>query len=123
MDHSFLLTIAASWFKRSRMVMSERRQSSRQRRSLEGRIGYDGRFRLRCLVLNISPGGAKLSLKASSQVPAEFFFSISGTNFERVYWASTKWRRGNVLGVAFGEAPASGEPLLGIRRGHGSYRA
>ena len=103
--------------------MSERRQSSRRRRSFEGLIGYDGRYRLRCLILNVSPSGAKLSLKAPLQVPAEFFLRISGTNIETIYWACTKWRRGNVLGVAFGKAPPDGGPLLGVRPGHGRYRA
>jgi hypothetical protein len=105
------------------ILMSERRQSLRPRRSLEGLIGYDGRYRLRCLILDVSPSGAKLSLKAPLPVPAEFFLRIFGTNIKSVYWACTKWRRGNVLGVAFGEAPAPVEPLLGVRPGHGSYRA
>src|SRR5579863_10097231 len=53
-------------------TMQERRQAVRKDRSLEGRIGYDGKYRLRCLVLNISAEGAKLSLKFPAILPKEF---------------------------------------------------
>lgn len=108
----------------SGIAMPKRRQSSRERRSLEGRIGYAGRYRVRCLVLNLSKGGAKLGLKSlHANVPAEFFLRISGKNDGAAYWVRTIWRSGNMLGVAFTEPPVDSEPLLGLRHGHGAYRA
>jgi hypothetical protein len=102
----------------------EQRQSQRPRRFSEGRISYGGRYRLRCLVVNISKLGARLALKSvTTSLPAEFLLSISEKGRETSYWARTKWRQGNTLGVDFTEPPAVGEPLLGVSRGRGSYRA
>jgi hypothetical protein len=105
------------------MTMLERRKSSRQARSMEGRIGYAGKYRLRCLILNISSNGAKLALKSPANLPAEFILSISRQDAQREYWARTTWRRGNVLGVTFTEPPTGSTPLYGVRRGHGAYQA
>lgn len=99
------------------MAMPERRKSSRQLRSMEARIGYAGKYRLRCLVLNISPDGAKLALNSPANLPSEFILSISGRGSQREYLASTRWRRGNVLGVALTEPPEGVIPLYGVRRG------
>lgn len=93
--------------------MLEKRNSRCQARSMEARIGYDGKFRLRCLILNISPDGAKLSLKAAAELPAEFVLSTSNTE----YWARTTWRKSNVLGVSFTEPPVGTIPAYGVRQG------
>ena len=103
--------------------MPERRQSLRKARSREGRIGYAGKYRLQCLILNMSPTGAKLVLKSSAELPAEFFLSISRKGEENHYWAQTKWRRGTVLGVTFSVMPPGTAPLYGVRRAHGAYKA
>jgi hypothetical protein len=103
--------------------MAERRQSARHSRSVEGRIGYAGKYRLRCLILNLSRDGAKIALKRATDIPAEFFLNISGEDPKTAYWVRTKWRRGKVLGVSFTETPAAREPLPGLSRGHGNYRA
>jgi hypothetical protein len=103
--------------------MPERRASPRQARSLEGRIGYAGKYRLRCLILNMSPDGAKLALKSPANLPAEFFLSISRKGDQCHYWARTKWRRGTMLGVAFAAMPSEMAPSYGLRRGRGTYKA
>ena len=105
------------------MTTLDRRKSLRQAHSIEGRIGYAGKYRLRCLILNISSIGAKLALKAPADLPAEFILSISRQDTGREYWARTTWRRGNVLGVAFTEPPKGSTPIYGVRRGHGPYQA
>jgi hypothetical protein len=102
--------------------MVERRQSARHPRSLEGRIGYAGKYRLRCLILDISRDGAKISLKRPADIPEEFFLNISGEG-QAACWVRKKWRRGNVLGVTFTQSPAAKELLPGLSRGRGNYRA
>jgi hypothetical protein len=57
--------------------MVERRITERLPASLEARIAFGGRYRLRCMVLNISETGAKLVLDKSADVPAQFILSIS----------------------------------------------
>jgi hypothetical protein len=103
--------------------MAERRQSARHPRSVEGRIGYAGRYRLRCLILNLSRDGAKIALKRATDIPAEFFLNIPSENPKIGYWVRKKWRRGNMLGVSFTESPPATEPLPGLSRGRGDYRA
>jgi hypothetical protein len=105
------------------MTTPEPRRSPRHARPLEGRIGYAGKYRLRCLILNISGSGAKLALKRQSDLPAEFFLSISRQGQTTDYCARTIWRRGNMIGVAFSKPPAGSAPLYGLRRGHGAYQA
>jgi hypothetical protein len=97
------------------MTMLERRKSPRQVRSLEGRIGYAGKYRLRCVILNISSTGAKLALKAPADLPAEFILSISRQDHQREYWARATWRRGKVFGVVFTDPPTGSAPLYGVR--------
>lgn len=103
--------------------MLERRESAREACSLEGRVGYAGRYRLRCLILNVSRGGAKLVLKASVNLPREFFLTISREDASCDYRARVMWRKGNTFGVAFAAAAAATSPLLGLRRGRESYKA
>jgi hypothetical protein len=105
------------------MTTPEPRKLPRQARPLEGRIGYAGKYRLRCLILNISGSGAKLSLKRQSNLPVEFFLSISRRGEHTEYWARTIWRRGNTIGVIFSEPPAGSAPMYGLRRGRGAYQA
>lgn len=103
--------------------MPERRKSARHAGSLEARIGYAGKYRLRCLVLNISRNGAKLALKSPADLPAEFSLSISTESAQSPYWVRKKWRRGTVLGVTFIEMPPGKTPIYGVRRGRGAYKA
>lgn len=102
--------------------MPERRKSPRQAHSVDARIGYGGKYRLRCLILNISPEGAKLSLKSAAELPAEFVVSFSRQGAQKNYWARTTWRRGNVLGVTLTEPHADSIPLLGVRHSGGPYQ-
>ncbi len=103
--------------------MPERRKSPRRTGSLEGRIGYAGKYRLRCLILNISPEGAKLALNSAAELPAEFILSLSTRDGQQDYWARTAWRRGNVLGVAFTQPHDGSIPVYGVKRGRGPYQA
>lgn len=89
---------------------------------MQGRIGYAGKYRLRCVILNISPDGAALALKSAAELPAEFILSISGRDTEREYWSRTIWRWGNVLGVSLTEPPAGSIPRYGIRHGPRAYK-
>jgi hypothetical protein len=103
--------------------MPERRTSPRQARSLEGRIGYAGKYRLRCLILNISGQGAKLALERRADLPAEFLLTISKQGAQRDYWVRTTWQRGTVLGVTLTAMPPGSAPTRGIRRRRGVYQA
>ena len=105
------------------MTTPEQRKSLRHARPLEGRIGYAGKYRLRCLILNISGRGAKLALKRAAELPAEFILSISRQGQATDYCARTIWRRGNMIGVTFSKPPAGSALILGIRRGRGAYQA
>lgn len=102
--------------------MPEQRRSPRGSRPLEGRIGYAGKYRLRCIVLNVSRSGAKLALKSSTELPIEFFLSISRGDAQGNYWVRVKWRRSNTLGVAFLEPSTQSDPVYGLSRGRGVYR-
>lgn len=101
----------------------EQRRLLRHLASLEGRIGYDGKYRLRCLILNISRDGAKLALKAPFDLPAEFFLTVSRRGEQIQYWARIKWRRGLVLGVTLARAQDAIAPDYGLSRGRAAYKA
>ena len=97
--------------------MPERRQNPRQPIFAAGKIGFGGRkFRVSCLVQNISDRGAKLVLSAKTELPAEFSLRVSERmsndrmrirwqratlDVEKEYAVRTRWRRGNVVGVEF----------------------
>ena len=80
--------------------MPERRKERRLPVFLDAKIGFDGRrFRLTCLLQNISGSGAKLVLLYGADVPSEFSLSICDKKFQSQYWARTRWQRGRAIGV------------------------
>jgi hypothetical protein len=62
-------------------------------------------------------------LKRQSELPAEFFLSISRQGENTDYCAHTIWRRGNIIGVVLRKSPAGSAPVFGLRRGRGAYKA
>ena len=44
---------------------------------LEGTIGFAGRYRLKCMVQNLSETGAKLAFHTVTDAPAEFTLNVS----------------------------------------------
>jgi hypothetical protein len=97
--------------------MLERRGEPRLAIFASGKIGFGGRkFRVTCLVQNISNAGAKLVLYACTDLPAEFLLRVSekmsddrmrikwqraSLDLAREYAVRTRWRKSNALGVEF----------------------
>jgi hypothetical protein len=97
--------------------MHERRREPRLPMFASGKIGFGGRkFRVSCLVQNISNAGAKLVLHASTDLPAEFSLRVSekmsddrmrikwqraSLDLEKEFVVQTRWRKGNAIGVEF----------------------
>jgi len=81
------------------MMMVERRTEHRLSIFLDGKIGFSGRrFRVSCLVQNVSSSGAKLVLRNAADLPCEFSLTIiSKTQVE--YWVRPRWRQHNSIGV------------------------
>ena len=79
-------------------TMLERRKEQRWPAFLDGKMGFSQRrFRLSCLVQNISDLGAKLVLRNAADLPAKFDVSIP--RMQTVYVVQTRWRLGNSVGV------------------------
>src|SRR5262249_11774993 len=97
--------------------MPERRREPRVPIFASGKIGFGGRkFRVSCLVQNISNAGANLVLHASADLPVEFSLRVSekmsddrmrikwqraSLDLAKEYVVQTRWRKGNALGVEF----------------------
>jgi hypothetical protein len=61
-------------------------------------------------------------LKRRTDLPAEFFLSISREGKSTDYRARTIWRRGNTIRVTFSKSSDEAPPLFGLRRGRGRIR-
>jgi hypothetical protein len=85
------------------MAQRERRKLRRRRMFVDAKIGFASRFRLTCLVHNISDAGAKLVLRVDAEVPPEFLLRYHG----KQVLARLRWRSGNVIGVEFASPPLS----------------
>lgn len=72
---------------------------------VEGTISFAGRFRLRCLVQNISETGAKLAFKAATDPPSEFTLNVFLRGREAQYLARPRWRRHRFVGAEFVRPP------------------
>jgi PilZ domain-containing protein len=99
------------------MLVQERRKEPRFPLFAPGRIGFGGRkFRVTCLVQNISSSGAKLVLRPRTDLPSEFHLSIceemiedemrmrshrAPLDLEREYLVQVRWRKRDALGVEF----------------------
>jgi hypothetical protein len=91
--------------------MLEPRKARRRRLSLEARIGFAGKYRLRCLVVNLSSEGAKLTFTHAVDVPDEFLLSISQNGGITTHAAVVSWRARRSLGVTFTGSAKSLEPI------------
>jgi hypothetical protein len=99
------------------MLLQERRKEPRFPLFASGRIGFGGRkFRVTCLVQNVSSSGAKLVLRARTDLPFEFHLRIcakmvedemrmrcqrASLDLEKEYLVQVRWRKRDALGVEF----------------------
>ena len=78
--------------------MLERRREPRQVAFWNGKIGYNQRkFRMSCLVQNVSNSGAKLTVSYGSDVPDDFCLTIPRR--EVAYFVKVRWRKQEAIGV------------------------
>ncbi len=89
--------------------MSERRNASRHKSFLRGRIYYNNRRNsVDCLIRDISPGGARLTFSDAVTVPDVVDVYIPQK--EQTLRASVHWRRGQEIGVTFSAEAAAPVP-------------
>lgn len=55
-----------------------------------------------CLIKNISPKGAGITIKSVGNVPDAFKLYVA--RYDKVFYCKTKWRNNEQLGVSFSEA-------------------
>ena len=96
--------------------MLDRRQESRQPVYLGAAIAFDGkRAGAECIVRNASDSGAKLIVHSNAFVPDEFDLRIPLRKMN--VRAHVKWRRTDMIGVAFETAePAQSTVAADIAR-------
>jgi hypothetical protein len=83
--------------------MSERRNTTRKKSFLQGRIYFNNRrSALDCLIRDISDTGAKLIFSDSVQTPDTIELYVPQK--EQTLRAIVQWRRGDEIGVAFADA-------------------
>lgn len=101
--------------------MSERRNTTRKKSFLQGRIYFNNRrSALDCLIRDISDTGAKLIFSDSVQTPDTIELYVPQR--EQTLRAEVQWRRGDEIGVAFTDAetlaadrPAGSAAELAVR--------
>jgi hypothetical protein len=85
--------------------MSERRNTTRKKSFLQGRIYFNNRrSALDCLIRDISDTGAKLIFSDSVQTPD--IIELYVPHKEQTLRAEVQWRRGEEMGVGFTDAVA-----------------
>lgn len=83
--------------------MDNHRSSSRSRTLLPARIEfYDGAIKLECVVKDLSETGARIRVSESVSIPESFRLYLPKT--DRWFDAQLKWRRTDLIGVAFENA-------------------
>jgi hypothetical protein len=83
-------------------IMSERRQTSRQKSFLRGRVIFNkGRFSLDCMVRDLSNLGARIIFADNVNVPDIVDLHIPQRN--KTARALVTWRHGDEIGIAFSE--------------------
>lgn len=86
--------------------MSERRKEARQKTFLKGRILFNkGASSMDCLVRDMSPFGARLSLTETTVLPDAFDLYIPQK--EKTYRATLIWRRADGVGITFVDEAAA----------------
>ena len=85
--------------------MQERRKEPRRPAFWDAKIGFNGRrFRVNCMVQNISAGGARLALRQAVDLPPEFSLTIACKQVR------TKWRIHRTVGVEIVRGPQLRSP-------------
>lgn len=85
-------------------LAGDRRREPRARVFRRGSIILDDRRSIACVIRDISPGGARLSLQVSLPLPEQFSIELIDTR--KVRRAVRRWQRGNEAGIQFvGDAP------------------
>ena len=80
--------------------MEERRKEPRRPAFWDAKIGFNGRrFRVNCMVQNISAGGARLALRQAVDLPGEFTLTIACKQERLEYGVRTRWRMRRNVGV------------------------
>jgi hypothetical protein len=79
--------------------MEERRKSVRRRTLKGGRIGFNRASSVACVIRDISPGGAKLSLPSAYRIPSEFVLTFDDGSSAR--FCLERWQSPTALGVQF----------------------
>ena len=79
--------------------MLERRKAARRSVFVDARIWFDGRFRLKCLVHNWSPRGAKLGLERPADLPETFILCVPLKTRRAGCLATTRWQVRSAIGV------------------------
>jgi hypothetical protein len=92
-------------------MTSEKRQETRKRTFLKGRILFNkGASSMDCLVRDLSEAGARLELSETTTLPEVFDLFIPQK--DATIRSTLRWRRDGAIGVAFVDAqrPAAPEP-------------
>jgi hypothetical protein len=80
--------------------MQDRRQNTRKKTYLGGRVVFDHRqSTMDCILKNLGPKGAKLVFAATAPIPDEFDIQVA--HMERSFRARIAWRSHDEAGVAF----------------------
>ena len=87
------------------MTVQGRKKVQREpRRQMNGRAAWisldDGETRHECSVLDVAPGGAKITTDAAIDVRDRFGLTLAPEHSGR-YECEVVWRRGTTLGVKF----------------------
>ena len=91
--------------------MQERRKQPRRPAFWDAKIGFNGRrFRVSCMVQNISAGGARLALRQAVDLPPEFSLTIACKQERLEYGVRTKWRIHRTVGVEIVRGPQLRSP-------------
>ena len=94
-------------------MITEKRREVRKRTFLKGRILFNkGAASMDCLVRDLSEGGARLELSATSTLPDVFDLYIPQR--EETLRAGLRWRRENAVGVFFVDREAPAAPAIDL---------
>src|SRR5260370_41254338 len=96
--------MSASRLLARRLAMQESRAHSRFATRLEGRIvSLDGNSNLKCMILDLSQGGARLDTGSYGRIAdGHFLFLVKSMD---VFECRVKWQRGGQVGVQFVDCP------------------
>jgi hypothetical protein len=79
--------------------MNERRKEARQRKFRAGKIVFDGKSVIDCVVRNLTDTGANLELVTQIRIPDSFELTIPGSAL--AHKCRVIWREPKRIGVSF----------------------